>query len=88
MLPVASSLPFSSHFPDLFVGEISSSPDSQVIVPLMGPHRSLPCGGKYEVGGGQSTDVPSSLKGKMESSCSGVPERGVPGSVTVSSIAL
>lgn len=39
-------LPSSSHFPDLFVTEISSFPDSHVIVPLMGPHRSLPCDGK------------------------------------------
>lgn len=52
--PDTSSLPYSSHFPDLFVVEISSSPDSQVIVPLMGPHQSLPCGGKYEVVGARA----------------------------------
>lgn len=49
-----ASLPSSSHFPDLFLVEISSSPDSHVIVPLMGPHRSLPCGGKYEVVGAKA----------------------------------
>ena len=53
-LPDASSLPSSSHFPDLFAVEISSSPDSCVIVPLMGPHRSLPCGGNYEVVGARA----------------------------------
>lgn len=54
VLPDASSLPSSSHFPDLFAVEISSSPDSHVIVPLMGPHRSLPCVGKYEVVGARA----------------------------------
>lgn len=44
----------SSHFPRSFATGISSPTDSRVVVPLLGPHRSLPCDGKYEVAGARA----------------------------------
>lgn len=44
----------SSHFPGSFATGISSPTDSRVVVPLLGPHRSLPCDGKYEVAGARA----------------------------------
>lgn len=57
----------SSHFPGSFATGISSPTASRVVVPLLGPHRSLPCDGKYEVAGARAQAfIPSILKGKTE----------------------